>query len=591
MSTADGFRTTRIEEVAADIAVAYLLEPPGWTRLEPQSVSGDPTPGLEARLHDPLWLLTRQWQLGEFHGQDLGSPVFVDITSTAAGVRAYRPGGPAAALPARDWPTGELIEPVVEKEPGPVGGPMLTARAEAGAQLLAELESFGLAAEVAQMVAACQLQLSRQDPYDASAAARLALFAGRLPDPEQVSSAMALDTATPTAAPWFDGLPNSAAVLAAIVDWHLWYRQSVAALPDPNTDAWVADRLEYRFSVEIAKGDGILVLVAPEFGGGRTEWHSMDVDTSAVNGLVDDPTPMMKTTTATLLATPLRFSGMPASRYWQFEDAQVNFGGLQTQPHDLARLALAEFALIYGNDWLVVPLDTPFGSFLTVDSLSSTSTFGDVTVVNPLDDSARTGKFKLFATSVLSDKTSWSPSWLGLFMPPSAPVVMEGSPREEVLFLRDEMANLGWAVERSIEAPSGVTRSRTDEPRPAPITPLTDPGADMDYQLENEVPDWWIPMVPVSTGYGTTALRKGAMVKNDQPVLPLGVLLTPGKPLTVQDEEIPREGVRLRRVPALTRRADGSYVRWTSRRVVIGRGEGASGLAFDSAVRRVPPPP
>ena len=54
----------------------------------------------------------------------------------------------------------------------------------------------------------------------------------------------------------------------------------------------------------------------------------------------------------------------------------------------------------------------------------------------------------------------------------------------------------------------------------------------MDYLLQNETPDWRIPMVPVSTDYGTTALRKGAMVKNGQPVLPPGVLLTPGQPLT-----------------------------------------------------------
>ena len=42
---------------------------------------------------------------------------------------------------------------------------------------------------------------------------------------------------------------------------------------------------------------------------------------------------------------------------------------------------------------------------------------------------------------------------------------------------------------------------------------------------------------------------------------------------------------------AIQRRADGTYVRWTARRTSVGRGEGASGLAFDSAIRRVTPPP
>jgi hypothetical protein len=49
-----------------------VLEPPGWTRLEPQSRGRNPSPGLEARMHDPLWLLARQWQFGEFHGEDAG---------------------------------------------------------------------------------------------------------------------------------------------------------------------------------------------------------------------------------------------------------------------------------------------------------------------------------------------------------------------------------------------------------------------------------------------------------------------------------------------------------------------------------------
>jgi hypothetical protein len=147
-----------------------------------------------------------------------------------------------------------------------------------------------------------------------------------------------------------------------------------------------------------------------------------------------------------------------------------------------------------------------------------------------------------------------------------------------------------WAVERVVQGPSDDPRSRLDEPRPAPFRRGTDPGADMDYILENEVPDWWIPFVPVSTGFARIALRKGAMVKEGERVQPRGVLLRPHEGLTLPDEEVPREGVRAQRVPALARGVDGTYIRWFSRRVGVGRGEGTSGLAFDSAVRRRPPP-
>src|SRR5262249_59695604 len=47
-------------------------------------------------------------------------------------------------------------------------------------------------------------------------------------------------------------------------------------------------------------------------------------------------------TCALPISTPLRYAGMPSDRYWEFEDGQVNFGKIEAQPHDLARLCLAE---------------------------------------------------------------------------------------------------------------------------------------------------------------------------------------------------------------------------------------------------------
>lgn len=45
-----------------------------WNRVKPRPRTDDLTQPLQARLRDPLWLLTRQWQLGEFLGADAGSP-------------------------------------------------------------------------------------------------------------------------------------------------------------------------------------------------------------------------------------------------------------------------------------------------------------------------------------------------------------------------------------------------------------------------------------------------------------------------------------------------------------------------------------
>ena len=45
-----------------------------WVRLEPRCRTADMNAGLQARIYDPLWLLARQWQIGEFQGEDNGSP-------------------------------------------------------------------------------------------------------------------------------------------------------------------------------------------------------------------------------------------------------------------------------------------------------------------------------------------------------------------------------------------------------------------------------------------------------------------------------------------------------------------------------------
>jgi hypothetical protein len=55
-----------------------------WTRLEPQAADADMATTSNARLFDPLWQLTRQWQLGEFQGEDAGSPVQARVAATSA---------------------------------------------------------------------------------------------------------------------------------------------------------------------------------------------------------------------------------------------------------------------------------------------------------------------------------------------------------------------------------------------------------------------------------------------------------------------------------------------------------------------------
>ena len=550
-----------------------ILDPPMWTRLEPQSRSGDPRPGVEARVHDPLWLLARQWQLGQLRGEDAGTPVSVTVRTESLPVTAWHPGGTRLDDPGgwRPWPTHGLLDPLVEGEPAAGRPPGIRRRAEAGAQLLALLEEAGAGELRDVLLEAYPLSL-RDDVgagLDAAATRLLSVLSGEVPD----GSAVFADVVGRNA--WW--LREAEDVAGAAVDeWLRWYRGAEDA-----DDAWVTERLEYRFALRFGAGDDQVIVHAPAFGGGRAEWSDFEYLPGARVGLPGDGNRRgPRTEELTVLATPLRFAGMPTDRYWELEDGGVDFGAIEAQPHDLARMCLAEFALAFGDDWLVVPVDTTTGTVCSVREVSYTTTFGERVVVpkGHSDDPAEIFRFRLFEVVTADGKSTLD----GLVLPPVAPGRIDGEPVEEVVLMRDEAANMAWAVERIVPGASGDPRDRGNEPAtPEPEVGEVKPG-DLVYRLMTAVPRNWIPLVPVSTGYGQVALRKGAFDDADgQPILPVGHLLHP-TPLTFPDEEIPREGLRVRRVPSLARRADGEYVRWMARRVSVGRAGWPSGLVSDA---------
>jgi hypothetical protein len=104
------------------------------------------------------------------------------------------------------------------------------------------------------------------------------------------------------------------------------------------------------------------------------------------------------------------------------------------------------------------------------------------------------------------------------------------------------------------------------------------------------VPAHWIPFVAVHDSAENRGVRleRAAMLRLDAeppaPIPPVGRVLEPEvKQYVVFEEEVPREGIRISRIPALCRSVDGRTHVWTSRRRTIGRGEQSSGLSFDAA--------
>jgi len=69
-----------------------------WNRLEPQPRTNNFGPSLSARVRDPAWFLCRQWQTGEFAGQDVGSAAFVTMVTTSSPMKTWSAGGKNGAI-------------------------------------------------------------------------------------------------------------------------------------------------------------------------------------------------------------------------------------------------------------------------------------------------------------------------------------------------------------------------------------------------------------------------------------------------------------------------------------------------------------
>ncbi|MFJ6572107.1 hypothetical protein ACIQNU_32355 [Streptomyces sp. NPDC091292] len=545
-----------------------------WTRLEPRARTGDLRPSLEGQIHDPAWMLARQWQLGEFLGDDAGSPVWVRVRGHADRITEYRPG--PASGPGAGYDGSTPLEALVEAEPG---GPRSTtaglrAGAEAGQHLLRLLKASAVPADLVAQALPLLLDdypLGLPDEATGNPATHryLAVLRGKVPDGHAIAYTLHASPAVPAEPGW--GLPTEAGpVLEA---WLAWYDARHLTAPEgPQT--WDPQRLEHRFSVGVSVNGSETTLTAPAYQGGTLDWT--DFTATGPTGL--GPRPDREELLSTTFPAPVSFPGMPARRFWEFEDARVALGGVEAEPSDLARMLVAEFATVYGNDWYLVPLDVPVGSLTTLTSVVVADTFS----------SELGGPTLLPATGAGTGDAHWSVHQLstadggrrtGLFVPPATVGTLESEPIEEVLLARDEDANQAWAIERRVPTPIGTALDRTrtaPAPRPVPATPT--------YRLMTEVPENWLPLLPVEIRPGAHRLRLAHLDTPDgTPVLPLGRFLNPGPPLPYDlfAEEVPREGVTLTRTVQYARTSDGRTVTWTSRRARPGRGGSSSGLRFD----------
>ena len=525
-----------------------------WSQLRPQPRTQSVAEGLAGRVRDPAWLLCRQWQLGEFQGVDAGSPAFTTIASHTAALAAAQVGTAAVTLAA-----GELLEPVVEAEPLT---PDLATRVELGQTF----ESLTPATLRQQFRAA--YPIAPADPGDEDAATRFrAVCAGRATDGVALYSAAkaARRAGQPLPqAPVLDAAaqPAAATAVAAFIQW---VEATWGPLGTDDPAAWDATRLEYSATASA----GTLTLTAAPDSAAALDWYAFDLASGS-------PPANPGGVTSSVIPGHVRFPGMPGPRLWYFETSRTDYGAISPDPRDLAKLLFADLLLLHGDDWLLAPLDVPAGSLCWIDALTVTDVFG-VTSTIPRADAAPGTRWTLFSPT---DQASGAAAPFLVVPASAAAVTQESEPLEDVRLLRDETADLAWAIEYLVQGPSGAPLVEPPAASPAPVSGAPAP---LVYQLSTPLPPSWFPLLPVAAPGGSVALVGGTV--DGGPRAPSGRLLRQlfSQGFQLPDREITRAGVLLRRVACRTRTADGGMRLWTARRKYIGAGEASSGLRYDQA--------
>jgi len=556
-----------------------------YNRLEARPRAHDFTRSLRAEVRDAMWMLTRQWQMGELTAEDAGSPVDARLTTRKLTVDRVQLGGGAPQAYDDTVP----LETAIEREPVPFTHALRVQAAQYFLRLhtpalRTKYRPRYLTAFAFPQNAEAEFR-GQVDGLNLYLATRRTCFDG-----EQALQSIAAGT-------FMADVPvdaGDAPVLQPIVDaFAAWlgrqYSQPTAASPS----VWNNSQLSYPARAAAPTGnDTQLALSAPRYEGGRLDWYSFEVDVRGAPLAVDDPAhvaPAPVDETMSFLPVTATFKGMPNARFWEMEERQVNFGALDAQTTDQLLLVFAELGLVYGNDWYVVPYKLPVNSLCEVKSLIITDVFGERLLVGAADEGAENEwqRWSLFNLSNSGELGSYNRQF---FLPSTVGAVLESDPLEQVQFARDEMANMVWAVEEVIPDATGRGINGHDAADKSGVLPepIVDSPATIRYLLGTSVPENWIPFLPVQRPGSSQdiAFQRAAMPQLDSPprdiIKAKGVLLNEAAlPWFVNEEEIPYSGTLVSRSYQRVRWYDGLTYVWIGRQRETARGVANSNLRFD----------
>ncbi len=479
-----------------------------YYKLEPRPRSDDITQGVQAIWRDPLWALTRQWQVGEFKGDDAASPIKTYLTMKSTKITRLKLND--ENLTSRFIDPNIPLESEVERQKIIFSdkNPMWRTRVQLGQFFERELRRklHGTAQDIIDDVFLILRKnigiLPSQVEYngmDSRSRDFLLIIVGPhinvdLEKPRIIDGKLLLNLNQTEIIDYLknpEGTDYSGnnALVSSIMESINYIKtkfQLFIYQPEGTESAWKSQRLEYDFSIS-AKSDEThqVVLAAREYNGQSLDWYdfskhyepsnlSPDIEIKDETGnliqSVEEENLPITTGVLESIPTNISFHGSPNHRWWEFEDAKIDFGSLQLDQIDLGKLLVMNFALVFGNDWFIIPHDMDYGSLNEILTLEVIDVFGQKQEIKHPRDldkiffdensvDSQWNVWDVFSIAIENNKEniqlvnpcSTPKSMRSLFIPPIVHWKEESDPIEQVKFLRDEMANKIWGVESIVQ--------------------------------------------------------------------------------------------------------------------------------------------
>lgn len=614
-----------------------------WNRLEGSQHTQDYSRALKAEVRDALWMISRQWQMGEFQAEDSGSAVLAKVNMKSSYLNSYQAGTEKSkydfSVPLETQVEHSNFDFELKNTKHSIDIRVIMGRqwkkilkvASGGAfedVFLSYLSNYGfkeLNLDLEEDILIYSDQSSYQ--YYQSIQGRqldgYSIYVDFKSGVDKTNSSMTQNTKDKYIF-WYENL----------------FFQPLHAASDEGQErkqyhnpSWSPSNLEHKFSCFAIVNEGEKSFIADEYYHGQLDWYNLDVHNELTREKMginknnkklqrsNESTKIVKTnadlernTALTFLPTSINFPGMPNKRWWKFEDYKTNMAKIEGDLTKINSLLLVDFCINYSNDWFNIPFTLPIGTTNRITGMTVTNVFGETFWIEPsgkgLDEDWN--KWGMFNLNVRGEENLASD--LSLLILPTLPAKLESKPLEEIAMIRDEMANMVWGIELQIPLPSGkgkrgkeaglsllehykrITKFKDNEA-------LIQNEAKFSYKIMNTVPENWIPFIPVhkNDDIREIQLQRGAVMRIFEgkttvdplkKVEPRTSILRNGLdedlPSTyfIHEEEVTRSGIVVSKSFQRTRWLNGRVFTWLGRRKHIGRGEGNSGLAFDSIVAK-----